>query len=437
MFRTLSRASRARLVAVLRPLVPRVVPAALFCLALAAPAAVLAQSFPIRPGDTLRLSILGLPNSEVDTTVDAEGYLNLAWPGRVRAADRMLSEIIEEVRQLSEGRVFKRYTPEGLLKLIQIEAEDISLEVIAYRPVIVSGDVARPGEVPFRPGVTARGAIAVAGGVRSSLLADLSIADPAQIVRWQNEYARAALDHATALARRWRTTAEIEGLAEPQPIDPQQVAVSREVLATLTNEQLRLMEMRLQTQDGDRTYLEQALSQAGERLEILTAQRANQQEALDSDEAEEQRTQDLVSRSLVPATRLSEVRRNTVLSASRLLDLENQLAAGRLEVTRLEREIAAYDENRLTELLTLREQLSAAVVEARLRMDLLTQNLSGVVDGEGTAAAMLSSDVVIRAYRRDGETIRPVVVEMDSELQPGDTLEVVLNDAIGVPVPGE
>lgn len=386
----------------------------------------------IGPGDTIRLTIQGLPNAEVDSTVGIDGYLPLVWPGPVRAAGLSLDQLLAEVRRMAEGRVYKRYTPEGLLKLFQLAAEDLALEVVAYRPVVVSGDVARPSEVVFRPGLTARSAIAVAGGIRSSLLADLSVADPGQIVRWQNDYARAALDHATAMARQWRVTAEINGVEEPEPLDPQRVAVSREVLGALTAEQIRLIEIRRKNQDGDRAYLQSVLEQGRERIRILALQRENQSEQLAADEEEEARVRDLVERSLVPATRLNDVRRNTVLSATRLLELESQLAAADLDVTRRQRDIEAYEEMRLADLLALREQLNAAVLEARLRMDLLTQNLAGSTEGESMTSLLTDMDATIRVFRRDDGRITPIIIEMDSELEPGDTLEVVLDQPVNI-----
>lgn len=390
----------------------------------------------IGPGDTIRLTIQGLPNAEVDSTVGIDGYLPLVWPGPVQAAGRPLDEVLAEVRQMAEGRVYKRYTQEGLLKLFQLAEEDLALEVVAYRPVVVSGDVARPSEVTFRPGLTARSAIAIAGGVRSSLLADLSVADPGQIVRWQNDYARAALDHATALTRQWRVSAEINDVAEPEPIDPQLVAVSREVLNALSTEQLRLIEIRRQNEDGDRAYLLSVLEQARNRVRILTEQRANQSEQLAADEEEEARVRDLVERSLVPATRLNEVRRDTVLSATRLLGLESELAAADLDVIRIQRDIEAYEETRLADLLALREQLNAAVLEARLRMDLLTQNLAGATEGESMTSLLTDMDATIRVFRQVDGRITPVIIDMDSELEPGDTLEVVLDQPVNI-LPGQ
>jgi polysaccharide export outer membrane protein len=387
----------------------------------------------IQPGDTIRMAILGLPDSETDHIVDSDGNLSLGWFGGVRAGGRTIDEVLSDAKLQVAGKVYKRYTGDGLLKLIQLTGDDISLQIVAYRSIFVLGDVARPGEVQFRPGLTVRAAVAVVGGVRSSLLSDAVVADPLQIVRWQNEYVRATLDHATAAVRRWRAEAEIAGVETPEPMDPQRVAVSRDVLETLSAEQLQIAQTRHQTAEGDRAFLQTALAQSNERLTMLDGQRETLTEALNADEEEERRVAELVERSLVPANRLGEVRRNTLVSATRLLDLERALTDARLAVTRAEREIASYEETRMTELLTLREQFTAAMLEARLRMDLLSQNLSGSVQGEGAAGTEMSDlSVSARAYRRvDGE-VQTVVLDLDSLVQPGDTIEVRLDDPVDV-----
>ncbi len=40
----------------------------------------------------------------------------------------------------------------------------VSVEVTKYRPIFILGEVAKPGEYPFRPGMTLLSAVSVAGG---------------------------------------------------------------------------------------------------------------------------------------------------------------------------------------------------------------------------------------------------------------------------------
>lgn len=381
----------------------------------------------LRPGDTIKLSILGLPNSELITAIDADGYLTLSWFGRVEAADRTLTDVLGEVRGLTNGQLFKRYTADGQLKLIQLTSEDISLEIVAFRPVIVSGEIARPGEIAFRPGLTVRGAIAISGGVRSSLLTDVTITDPGQLVRWQNDYSRATIDHATAMARLWRVQAQLDEVREPQSVPYDQVAVSAEVFDALLDRQRNLTGNDLDNLAGDRAYLVEALDRALDRVALLLEQQAKQGELVTADKDEEDRTRDLVERNLVPAPRLAEVRRTTVLSATRLLDIDEKLANAELEVARLEREIDRYEEARAADLLSLQEQQTAVLLEARLRMDQLAQNLSAATTGQTGTTLTANSGINLRAYRRTDGILTETPLELDSIVEPGDVIEVSLS----------
>lgn len=391
----------------------------------------------LRPGDTVKLSILGLPASELTSVIDADGYLTLAWFGRVKAADRSLTDILTEVQNLTTGQLFKRYTNEGVLKLIQLTPQDVSLEIVAYRPVIVSGEVARPAEVPFRPGLTVRGAIAIAGGVRSSLLTDVTSMEPAQIVRWQNDYSRATIDHAVALSRLWRISAEINNETDPAPLPTDQVAVSPEVLGALLQSQRELMKIKQTNETGDRAFLQASLERARVRLGILIEQRANSKELLSADEAEEKRVRELVDRDLVPAARLTDVRRTTVLTATNLLELEEKLSTAELEVSKNERLIDEYEEMRMTDLLTQREQQNATVLEARLRMDQLAQNLTGATIGESSVSLSSNRGINVWTFRRVENEVKRVDLTLDSELEPGDVLEVALSMDAGPMLPSQ
>lgn len=377
-------------------------------------------------GDTIRVAISGLPLSRTEARVDIDGYLNLAWFGRIKAADRSIPDILNDVQQMAAGRIIKRYTTEGVLSLIQLSAEDVYLEVIEYQSVIVSGDVARPGEMAFRLNLTARGAIAIAGGARSSFLTGVTVTDPAQIIRWQNEYSSAALDHAAALVRLWRTTAEIDLNYDAEAPGIDQVAVSSEVLGMLMNEQVLLMNSTRKNEDGDRLFLATSLEQVRKRSEILILQKEKQAEVFAFDEEDEARVQALFERGLVPVSQLTDIRRNTVLSATRLLDLEENLSRFDLDTIRLQRQLDEYEEVRLAALLFERVQVNKNVLDARLRMDLLLQNLSGISAEAGGTDVLTDLGVTVIVYRRTGGQLETFQLDLDSTIYPGDTLEITM-----------
>ncbi|MFY0691636.1 MAG: polysaccharide biosynthesis/export family protein [Paracoccaceae bacterium] len=383
-----------------------------------------ASDYLIGPGDTLRLSIMGLGAEDVEATVELDGSLNLVWLGRVPVSGKTLEEVLDELRELARGEVIKRYSNEGELYLIQLTDDDLFLEIVEYRPIVVSGDVAEPGEIVFRPSLTARRAIALAGGARSALLADVMVTDPIQIVRWQNEYSRAGLENAVALVRLWRLGAEIDGDPDIAPPGMDQVNVNGDVLESLIADQRRIMTLNRQNEAGDRAFLAEAIAQARSRIEILQQQREKALELLGADEAEEERLQGLLESGLTLAARMADIRRSTVMSATRLLDLEESLATAELEVTRLQRELDEYEEVRMSGLLEAREEVFSTVLDTRLLMNLYAQNLSGASGGLGDLAYDTALNVSVEVLRRSADQEVQVPLGLEDALLPGDTLIV-------------
>jgi len=72
-------------------------------------------------------------------------------------------------------------TPEGLQAGIAGELEsrnmmhkaNVSVEITEYRPVFVLGEVNRPGEYPFKPGMTVLSAVSTAGGFTYRAVTDV------------------------------------------------------------------------------------------------------------------------------------------------------------------------------------------------------------------------------------------------------------------------
>jgi polysaccharide export outer membrane protein len=52
----------------------------------------------------------------------------------------------------------------ALVKANILRAPSVSAEIIAYRPIFVLGEVSKPGQYPYQPGMTVVTAAAVAGG---------------------------------------------------------------------------------------------------------------------------------------------------------------------------------------------------------------------------------------------------------------------------------
>ena len=255
---------------------------ALVSLVVALPERAKAQ-YLLQPGDTVKIAIAGLPVSEIEAAVDIDGFLSLAWFGTHMAANRPASDVLAEIQARSAGKVIKRYNNDGDLRLVNINPEDIFLQVTGYQPFIIGGDVTQPGQYDYRPGLTVRGAIALARG-ESELVLDADIQDPIQMLRWQGDFQAAALDHAAANILFWRYSAQInEDYALPPP-SPAGYRVSADVFNEMLAEQQSLMQIARVNSAGQRDFLVRALEQAETRVAILAQQKEQNAELIAADE---------------------------------------------------------------------------------------------------------------------------------------------------------
>jgi polysaccharide export outer membrane protein len=108
------------------------------------------SAYTLDSGDKLRVVVFGQDGITNSYTVDAGGNVNLPLIGIVPArgyGTQQLSQMIAE--RLKQGYVREPH---------------VSVEVEAYRPFFILGEVTNPGQYPYVANMTAETAIAIAGG---------------------------------------------------------------------------------------------------------------------------------------------------------------------------------------------------------------------------------------------------------------------------------
>jgi polysaccharide export outer membrane protein len=103
------------------------------------------------PGDVVRIITYGEDPLTGEFRVSDQGTIALPLAGAVRAAGRTPPELEAAVASaLKKGDMLKKAS--------------VSVEVATYRPIYVLGEVNKPGQYPYQPGMTVVSAAAVAGG---------------------------------------------------------------------------------------------------------------------------------------------------------------------------------------------------------------------------------------------------------------------------------
>jgi polysaccharide biosynthesis/export protein len=101
-------------------------------------------------GDRLRVIVFGQDNLSNSFSIDGAGNISMPLIGLVKANG--LTTV--DLERVIEGRLRNGF----------IREPRVSIEVEAYRPFFVLGEVTTAGQYPFINGMTVQNAVAVAGG---------------------------------------------------------------------------------------------------------------------------------------------------------------------------------------------------------------------------------------------------------------------------------
>lgn len=113
------------------------------------PAAV-SVPYTLHINDQVRVQIFNEQNISGDYVVDSTGYLSIPVAGRVKAAGLTLQQLERRVTAQLNGPILK-------------DAR-VNVQITTYAPFYIHGEVKKPGEFPYKPGLTIADAVALAGG---------------------------------------------------------------------------------------------------------------------------------------------------------------------------------------------------------------------------------------------------------------------------------
>ena len=111
----------------------------------------LATTYNLDSGDRLRITVFRQVDLSGEFVLDGRGNLALPLVGEVEGSGQTLREL--------ESRIEEAFRNGGFLVDPQV-----GIEVLAYRPFYILGEVNQPGSYPYVSGMTGTTAVAMAGG---------------------------------------------------------------------------------------------------------------------------------------------------------------------------------------------------------------------------------------------------------------------------------
>jgi polysaccharide export outer membrane protein len=376
----------------------------------------------LQGGDVVEISVFGVPELRQRASVQLDGKITFPVIGAFLVEGVEFSEVQSKIQSAAASKIFRIRTPDGRELSRMFERDEVAATIVEYRPVFISGDVTRPGEQAFRPHMTVRQALASAGGFSALARANATSFDAANL---RSEYIAVWLNLAREHARVWRIKTQLgENIELDQKAIPP-APVSDAVSSQIVNLEIEYWAASSADHERAKDFLRQSIEQAGKQALVLAEQRQSEDDGVQADAQELQKAKAAYGNGTLPSHRVAEFRRAVLFSSTRQLQTTNQLIVVQKSRAELARELEKIDDQRRIRLLA---ELQDATVKlagegAKLRGVEEKLQLAGLRPPRTSDSANKADITVFRTGISGKERH---TVEADSELQPGDVIEVAL-----------
>jgi polysaccharide export outer membrane protein len=381
-----------------------------------------APQYRLATGDVLEIAAIGVPDIRSKATVDVDGRALFPLIGPVNAAGLTISEIQAAVRELLPTKVFRRRSEDGREYPIVLTPDEVLVSIAEYRPIYVNGDVARPGPQPYRPGLTVRQAIAMAGGfdvmrfrAKDPFLesSDLKGEYDSQWIEFAREQARVGSLREVLGEKDASAADKLQRIPVPQPVIAEIIRLEAERLSASTSDYQK-----------EKTHLATTIQKETERINILVTERDKEKQDAAGEEAELQATQTNLQKGIVPMSRVAEARRLAFYSATRALQTAALIAQIDAQRHELESRLERIDDQRRVRLLEELQNSSVKLAEISARLQAVGEKLmyAGMVRSQMVRGG--GDRPIVTIFRDNHPHPSESSADNDSILMPGDVVDV-------------
>lgn len=381
------------------------------------------EAYRLGPLDKLRIRVWEWRPASGDTfewtplngefSLDASGMISLPLVGSIHASGATTGEVAATISD-------RLKTIAGLIR-----APTAAVEISQFRPFYIIGAVEKPGEYPFRPGVTVLQAVGIAGGFYRPDMSLTRLERDSIVSRGDirsSEAQRIAL-----IIRRDRLTSEAQEAAS--------VAFSEEVLQRRAEPlvvqgmraEVLIFETRARALQSQVELLAQANALAEEELKTLAAKRETQSKQYELARRDLENVNSLMARGLALSGRQFAAEQTVAQLESSILDLTLAAARTRQDISRNQRAAAELRTQRSNEVLKeLRDtQITLDQLAERIAtFEGLLHESMVLAPGEQRLRIDEAERVRFQITRRTGDKFEEIAVESTALVQPGDTIRI-------------
>lgn len=347
--------------------------------------------------------------------VGATGRVTVPLIGEVTAAGSTPKQLARVVGERLRARI-------GLA-----EIPDVAIEVVQYRPIYVTGQVEKPGEYAYKPGLTVLQAVTLGGGLtRSKDLSGLRL--EREIISAKGELDLMSNELSQLMARKARLQAELKRAATVEFPPALVQRQSEPMIKALLEQEVQIFLARKEGLETQFTALNQLKSYLESEIVSITGQLEKHKTQMDLVKQETDTVTGLTEKGLATASRRLAMERSVAQYEADHMRLESTLLRVKQDLSRTEINILELGNKRSTD-------ITAELQSTQAKIDQINQKT------ETSEKLLYESEVIAPRYmsdrnrsriakpkytifRLDGEKTVEMEATQTTALQPGDTIKI-------------
>jgi len=380
----------------------------------ALPAPARAVDFRLGVSDRVKIKVQEWPDITGEYTVNADGAVSLPLIGNINAAGLRPSELGQ---QISDRLKERSGGSEQVLTAV---------EIAQYRPFAIMGDVQRPGQYPYRPGLTVLEAVSIAGGYYRPELGLLRLGRDVALASGDINTQKIKLNR--LIVHEARLSAALAGREDfPLPPELSKLKDDPETSAIMKNEQAALS-LESEMKQNELASFETIKSLYQNEIGTLHGQVQALSEEKESIGTQLSQLRSMAAKGLALSPTVFALERSFAQVSNEQMSAETAIVRANENITLGEQRMTQFQQERSRLNSKDLQQTRDTIAETRVKIETATLVLDEAQTSAPAEAHELRSqdherpDLTI--FRRDGEAIRQVVAGETTLVAPDDVIKI-------------
>jgi polysaccharide export outer membrane protein len=233
----------------------------------------------------------------------------------------------------------------------------------------------------------------------------------------------------------WRIKNELGEGTRLNPKILTDVPIARSAISEIVNAETEYLKTKQSDFQQEKAFLQRGVRQGDDQVRVLSEQQKKEEEGFQADLEELQKASDLFAKGSLTSPRVTDARRAVLLSSTRKLQTFAQLLQVKKQQDEFVRKLAKLDDQQRLDLLRELQDTSLRLNQIREKLQSVGEKLQYTTMVRSQLARGAGSKPDIAIIRKGEKGPERIIASEDSELQPGDAVEVSLRYQDGPDAP--